>query len=105
MVPVAPPVSALKVSEAMVPQYKVAHLSLANRWEENLAVIKARRFSRYPLCEKDLDTEELLYSAGRGRFETTAAVTSVVVLNSTRSDSPATMSLATCGFISGSSPP
>ncbi|MBI4422334.1 MAG: DUF21 domain-containing protein [Elusimicrobia bacterium] len=45
-----------KVSEAMVPQYKVAYLSLAKGWEENLAVIRARRFSRYPLCEGDLDS-------------------------------------------------
>lgn len=45
-----------KVSEAMVPQYRVAYLSLAKSWEENLAVIRSRRFSRYPLCETDLDT-------------------------------------------------
>lgn len=45
-----------KVSEAMVPQYRVAYLSLAKTWEENLNVIRSRRFSRYPLCETDLDT-------------------------------------------------
>lgn len=47
---------AAKVSEAMVPQYRVAYLSLAKTWEENLNVIRSRRFSRYPLCETDLDT-------------------------------------------------
>lgn len=47
---------AAKVSEAMVPQYRVAYLSLAKGWEDNLAVIRSRRFSRYPLCETDLDT-------------------------------------------------
>ncbi|MBI4348391.1 MAG: DUF21 domain-containing protein [Elusimicrobia bacterium] len=46
---------AAKVSEAMVPQYRVAYLSLAKTWEENLNVIRSRRFSRYPLCETDLD--------------------------------------------------
>ena len=45
-----------KVSEAMVPQYRVAYLSLAKKWEDNLAVIRSRRFSRYPLCETDLDS-------------------------------------------------
>lgn len=45
-----------KVSEAMVPQHRVAYLSLAKTWEENLATIRARRFSRYPLCRTDLDT-------------------------------------------------
>lgn len=42
-----------KVAEAMQAREKVVFLSLAKSWEENLAVIRARRFSRYPLCEKD----------------------------------------------------
>jgi CBS domain containing-hemolysin-like protein len=46
-----------KVAEAMRPREKIAFLSLARTWAENLAVIRAKRFTRYPLCEKDeLDT-------------------------------------------------
>lgn len=47
---------AAKVSEAMVPRDKIAYLSLAKSWEENRELIRSRRFSRYPLCETDLDT-------------------------------------------------
>jgi len=45
-----------KVSEAMLPREKVAWLSLDKTWEENLAVVRERRFSRYPVCEENLDT-------------------------------------------------
>lgn len=45
-----------KASEVMVPRDRVAFLSLKKTWEENLEVIRARRFSRYPLCEDGLDT-------------------------------------------------
>jgi len=38
----------------MIPMDKVAVLSLTNSWEQNLAVIRARRFSRYPLCADGL---------------------------------------------------
>jgi mannitol/fructose-specific phosphotransferase system IIA component (Ntr-type) len=41
----------------MRPREKIAFLSLARPWAENLAVISAKRFTRSPLCEKDeLDT-------------------------------------------------
>ena len=62
-----------KVSEAMVPQHRVACLSLAKTSEENLAVVRARRFSRYPLCETDLDSvigvvllKDILFAAFSG---------------------------------------
>ena len=42
-----------KVAEAMRPREKIAFLSLARTWAENLAVIRAKRFTRYPLCEQD----------------------------------------------------
>jgi tellurite resistance protein TerC len=45
-----------KVSEAMRPRERIAYLSLARTWAENLAVIRDKRYSRYPLCETDLDT-------------------------------------------------
>jgi CBS domain containing-hemolysin-like protein/mannitol/fructose-specific phosphotransferase system IIA component (Ntr-type) len=48
---------AAKVAEAMTPRDRVHFLSLSKTWEENLALIRAKKFSRYPLCEKDdLDT-------------------------------------------------
>ncbi len=63
-----------KVSEAMTPQFKIAYLSLAKSWSENLAVIRERRYSRYPLCEKDLESpigllhiKDLALSAMDGR--------------------------------------
>jgi CBS domain containing-hemolysin-like protein len=42
-----------KVAEAMKPREKIAFLSLAKTWPENLALIRQKRFTRYPLCEKD----------------------------------------------------
>ena len=46
-----------KVAEAMKPREKIAFLSLARPWAENLAVIRQKRFTRYPLCEgDDVDT-------------------------------------------------
>jgi CBS domain containing-hemolysin-like protein/mannitol/fructose-specific phosphotransferase system IIA component (Ntr-type) len=47
---------AAKAAEAMVPREKVAYLSLRKSWPENLEIIQSRRFSRYPVCEDDLDT-------------------------------------------------
>ncbi len=44
---------ASKVSDAMRPRERIAYLSLASTWAENLAVIRAKRYSRYPLCETD----------------------------------------------------
>ena len=45
-----------KVSEAMIAREKVAFLSLNKTWEQNLEIIRARRFSRYPLCSDELDS-------------------------------------------------
>lgn len=45
-----------KVADIMVPREKVACLALSKGWEENLEVIRTRRFSRYPLCEGGLDS-------------------------------------------------
>jgi len=45
-----------KAAEAMRPREKIAFLSLARSWAENLALIREKRFSRYPLCELGLDT-------------------------------------------------
>ena len=46
-----------KVAEAMKTREKIAFLSLSRTWAENLAVIRSKRFTRYPLCEKeDVDT-------------------------------------------------
>ncbi len=47
---------AAKVSEAMVPRDKIVFLSLDQPAEKSLELIRARRFSRYPLCETDLDS-------------------------------------------------
>ncbi len=44
-----------KVSDALRPRERIAFLSLSRPWSENLAVIRDKRYSRYPLCE----TEEL----------------------------------------------
>ena len=40
-----------KVSDAMRPRERIVFLSLARTWAENLAVIREKRYSRYPLCE------------------------------------------------------
>lgn len=45
-----------KAAEAMKPREKIAFLSLSRPWAENLAVIRDKRFTRYPLCELGLDT-------------------------------------------------
>lgn len=45
-----------KVSDAMRPRERIAYLSLARTWAENLAVIRDKRYSRYPLCETGLDS-------------------------------------------------
>jgi CBS domain containing-hemolysin-like protein/mannitol/fructose-specific phosphotransferase system IIA component (Ntr-type) len=47
---------AAKAAEAMRPRERIAFLSLAKPWAENLAVIRDKRFTRYPLCELGLDT-------------------------------------------------
>ena len=45
-----------KVSETMRQRDRIAFLSLSKPWAENLAMIREKRYSRYPLCEKDIDT-------------------------------------------------
>lgn len=45
-----------KAAEAMTPRDKIVYLSLSKSHEENLEIIRARRFSRYPLCQDGLDT-------------------------------------------------
>jgi CBS domain containing-hemolysin-like protein/mannitol/fructose-specific phosphotransferase system IIA component (Ntr-type) len=44
---------AAKVADAMRPREKLACLSLKRPWAENLALIRRKRYSRYPLCETD----------------------------------------------------
>jgi CBS domain containing-hemolysin-like protein len=62
-----------KASDAMRPREKIAFLSLSRTWTENLAVIREKRFSRYPLCETGLDSiigfvhvKDLLFREGEG---------------------------------------
>lgn len=45
-----------KVSDAMRPRERISFLSLERPWAENLALIRSKRFTRFPLCEKDLDS-------------------------------------------------
>lgn len=59
--------------DAMRPREKITFLSLSRTWAENLAVIRDKRFSRYPLCESELDTvvgfvhvKDLLFRDGEG---------------------------------------
>jgi CBS domain containing-hemolysin-like protein len=62
-----------KASDAMRPREKIAFLSLSRTWAENLAVIREKRFSRYPLCETGPDSiigfvhvKDLLFREGEG---------------------------------------
>lgn len=45
-----------KVVDAMRQRERISFLSLEKPWAENLALIRNKRFTRYPLCEKDLDS-------------------------------------------------
>jgi CBS domain containing-hemolysin-like protein len=45
-----------KVADVMTPKSDIAALYLEKSWEENLAVIRDRKHSRYPLCNKNLDS-------------------------------------------------
>jgi CBS domain containing-hemolysin-like protein len=47
---------AAKAADAMRPRERIVYLSLARPWAENLALIREKRYSRYPLCEGDLDS-------------------------------------------------
>lgn len=40
-----------KVGDVMIPLEKVATLSQGKSWAENMDTVRARRFSRYPLCK------------------------------------------------------
>ncbi|MEK7389565.1 MAG: CNNM domain-containing protein [Elusimicrobiota bacterium] len=60
-----------KVSDIMRPRDRISYLSLARSWKENLATIREKRYSRYPLCETDLDSiigfvhvKELVFQEG-----------------------------------------
>jgi CBS domain containing-hemolysin-like protein len=44
------------VREVMVPRTDVVFLSTGKSIEENIAIAQESQFTRYPLCEKDLDT-------------------------------------------------
>ncbi len=44
---------AAKVADAMRPRGKIVCLSLGRPWRENLALVRRKRYSRYPLCESD----------------------------------------------------
>lgn len=47
-----------KVSEVMVPKDRAVCLSPEKSWEENLSIIRSRRFSRYPLSRAGLEAAE-----------------------------------------------
>lgn len=47
-----------KAGEAMTPLDKVAFLSQAKPWAENLETIRSRRHSRYPLCRDGMESVE-----------------------------------------------
>lgn len=46
--------SRARARDAMTPRDTIAFLSLTKTWAENIGTIRARRFSRYPLCLDDL---------------------------------------------------
>jgi Mg2+/Co2+ transporter CorC len=43
------------VKEVMTPKDSIAYISLARPWAENLAVIKTKKYSRYPLTDTGLE--------------------------------------------------
>lgn len=43
------------VKEIMTPKNKISALRKSNTWPENLAIIKKRKYSRYPLYDKDIN--------------------------------------------------
>jgi CBS domain containing-hemolysin-like protein/mannitol/fructose-specific phosphotransferase system IIA component (Ntr-type) len=45
----------IKVKEIMTPRAKISALRKNNTWAENFAIIKARKYSRYPLYEENID--------------------------------------------------
>lgn len=48
--------SQAKARDAMTPRDRIAFLSLAKPWSDNLEVIKNRRLTRYPLCRDGLES-------------------------------------------------
>jgi len=44
------------VKEVMTPRSSISYISLARPWSENLAMIKDKKFSRYPLADMDLES-------------------------------------------------
>ena len=49
-------IGSANAAEVMTHKNDIAALYLEKTWEENLAVIKERRHSRYPLCEKNINS-------------------------------------------------
>ena len=47
--------SQAKARDAMTPRERIAFLSTAKPWAENLDIIRTRRFTRYPLCRDGLE--------------------------------------------------
>jgi CBS domain containing-hemolysin-like protein len=45
----------VKVKEIMTPRAKISALKKSNAWADNFAIIKARKYSRYPLYDNDID--------------------------------------------------
>ena len=45
----------VKLKEIMTPKSKISALKKGNTWQENFAIINARKFSRYPLYENTID--------------------------------------------------
>lgn len=45
----------VKLKEIMTPKAKISALKKSNTWQENLAIINTRKYSRYPLYENTID--------------------------------------------------
>ena len=45
----------IKAREIMTPRAKISALKKSNTWAENFAIIKTRKFSRYPLYDENID--------------------------------------------------
>lgn len=44
------------IREVLTPADRIVYLSFARSWEENLAIIRTRKFSKYPLCREGLES-------------------------------------------------
>ena len=60
----------VKLKEIMTPKAKISALKKGNTWQENLAIINARKYSRYPLYENTIDdaTEYVLVKEKKNYF-------------------------------------